>query len=54
MIYVASCKQCHSQNIIPHSTQKEPPKTVDTLQFYCTNCGMAYKLDELMGLYIAL
>jgi transcription elongation factor Elf1 len=53
MIYVASCRRCNSQTIIPHVSQKEPP-TLATVRFYCTNCGLTFTLDELMGLYIAL
>jgi hypothetical protein len=53
-VYVASCRQCSSQTIIPHISLDKPPEHAAEVRFYCTHCGRAYSLEELMDLYIAL
>lgn len=53
MMYVAECKQCHCQTIIPHAEPAGPP-AYNMVRFYCTQCGKVYELTDLTGLYKAI
>ena len=53
MMYVAQCKKCNSQAIVPHAEKTTPP-AMNMVRFYCTNCGKVYELTELVGLYVAV
>jgi len=53
MMWVAQCRQCHCQEIIPHAEKVSPP-AYTLVRFYCTQCGKVYELTELVELYVAI